>query len=212
MPSSSSGTRILEHPPLRSGPSRPGRPPDRPVPVIRPVEPVRTEEMLLALEREAYEAGFTAGERAGHETGQAAVRRLVQAIEQVQAGIEELHAQVVPEAERELLHLVLATARRVLAYEVAENHPVVVAGVAAAREHFSVRVPLQIRIHPEDRAVLEAQGAEVLARLSGGYELVEDTGLSRGGAVVEGDGKVIDAGLVTRFEQAVAALVERPAP
>jgi flagellar biosynthesis/type III secretory pathway protein FliH len=206
MPSSSS--RVLERPPLGPRPSA-GPPPERPMPVIRPVEPVRTEAQLLALEREAYEAGFAAGERAGRETGEAAARRLVAAIEAVRGEIEATRAQLVPEAEHEVLHLGLAVARAVVGYEVAADHPVVVAGMAAAREHFSARVSLTIRIHPEDRAVLEEQGREVLERVVNGFELVNDPGIGRGGAVVEGEGKVIDAGLVTRFEEVVGALVER---
>jgi flagellar assembly protein FliH len=211
MPSSSS--RVLERPPLgprRATPARPGdHPPARPVPVIRPVEPVRTEEQLLILEREAYEAGFAAGERAGRETGEAAARRLVAAIDAVRAEIEATRTALVPEAEREVVHLSIAVARAVLGYEVEAGHPVVAAGVAAAREHFSARVALTIRIHPEDRSVLESQARETLDRIGGGYELVDDPGIARGGAVVEGEGKVIDAGLVTRFEETVNALVER---
>jgi len=207
MPSSSS--RVLTRPPL--GPRKPaqGRPPERPTPVIRPVEPVRTEEQLLILEREAYEAGFAAGDRAGRETGEAAARRLVAAIDALRGAVEATRDALVPEAEREVVHLSIAVARAVLGYEVAADHPVVVAGVAAAREHFSARVTLAIRIHPDDRAVLETQGREVLERVAGGYELVDDPGLGRGGAIVEGEGKVIDAALVTRFEEAVNALVER---
>jgi flagellar assembly protein FliH len=207
MPSSSS--RVLERPPLGPRPATAARPPERPTPVIRPVEPVRTEEQLLALEREAYESGFAAGERAGRETGEAAARRLVAAIEATRAEIASLRDRLVPEAEREVVHLGLAVARAVVGYEVEAGHPVVVAGVAAAREHFSARVTLAVRIHPEDRAVLESQGREVLERIAGGYELVDDPGIDRGGAVVEGEGKVIDAALVTRFEETVNALVER---
>jgi len=207
MPSSSS--RILERPPLGPNRANAGRPPERPAPLIRPVEPVRTETQLLALEREAYEAGFAAGERAGRETGEAAASRLVGAIEAVRSEVESTRTAIVPEAEREVVHLSIAVARAVLGYEVAADHPVVVAGIAAARDHFSARVALSIRIHPEDRAVLEAQGREILERIAGGYELVDDSGIGRGGAVVEGEGKVIDAGLVTRFEETVNALVER---
>jgi flagellar assembly protein FliH len=207
MPSSSS--RVLERPPLGARSATAGRPPERPVPIIRPVEPVRTEARLLEMEREAYEAGFAAGERAGRETGEAAARHLVTAIEAVRSEIDATRARLVPEVEREVVHLALAVARAVVGYEVAADHPVVAAGVEAARSHFSARVALAIRIHPDDRAVLESQGRAVLEGLAGGFELVDDPGIGRGGAVVEGEGKVIDAGLVTRFEETVKALVER---
>jgi len=209
MPSSSS--RVLTPPPV-APPSGPERPPERPRPVVRPVEPVLTEERLLALEREAYAAGFAAGERAGRETGEAAARELVAAIGSLKDAIARTREALVPEAEREVLHLALATARAVVGYEVAQDHPVVAAGVAAARQHFSPRTPLTVRIHPHDREVLERVRPELSAGLATDLEVTEDPAVTRGGALVEGDGRVIDAGLVTRFEEVVAALVERAGP
>lgn len=211
MPSSSS--RVLEIPVPGSGPgAEAGAPPPRPRPRVRPVEPVLTPERLLQLEREAYEAGFAAGERAGRETGEAAARQLVDGIESLRDAVRETREALLPEAERDVLHLALATARAVVGYEVAQDHPVVAAGVAAAREHFSPRTPLTVRIHPADREVLESRRPGLTAGLAADLEVVADPAVARGGALVEGGGRVIDAGLMTRFEEVVNALLERLAP
>jgi flagellar assembly protein FliH len=208
MPSSSS--RVLEIPTPGSGP-RPeaGGPPPRPRPLVRPVEPLLTPERLMQLEREAYEAGFAAGDRAGRETGEATARELVEAIEALRSAVQQTREALLPEAERDVLHLALATARAVLGYEVAQDHPVVAAGVAAAREHFSPRTPLTVRIHPADRDVLESHRAGLTEGLATDFEVVSDPAVARGGALVEGEGRVIDAGLITRFEEVIKSLVER---
>jgi len=205
MPSSSS--RVLERPPFTAPPA--GGPPRHPSPVVRPVEPVLTEERLLALEREAYEAGFASGERAGRETGEATGRQIADAIRNLADEIGAARAQLVADAEREVLHLSVAVARAVLGYEVEADHPVVVAGVAAAREHFSPRTALTVRINPVDRQILERHGAALMDGLAADFDVVADPAVGRGGARVEGAGKVIDAGLVTRFEEVVAALVRK---
>jgi flagellar assembly protein FliH len=208
MPSSCS--RVVAPPPVGPG-LGPGRPPERPRPVSRPVEPVLTAERLLRLEREGYEGGFAAGERAGRETGEAAARELISAIESLRGAIATAREQLVPEAEREVLNLAVAVARAVVGYEVDAGHPVLAAGVAAAREHFSPRTPLTVRIHPREREILETRRAALTAGLAADIEVVADPAVEAGGALVEGDGKVIDAGLVTRFEAVVEALVKQVA-
>jgi flagellar assembly protein FliH len=209
MPSSTS--RVLTMPPPGPRPDA-GGPPPHPRPVVRPVEPLLTPERLLKLEREAYESGFAAGERAGRETGEATAAQLTAAMEALRDEIARTRDALLPEAEREVLHLALATARAVLGYEVARDHPVVVAGVAAAREHFSPRTPLTVRIHPADREIIESRRPALTAGLSADLEVVADPAVARGGARVEGEGRVIDAGLMTRFEEVVNALVERLQP
>jgi flagellar assembly protein FliH len=204
MPSSSS--RVLERPPFT--PTAPGgAPPRNPRTVVRPVEPVLTEERLMALEREAYEAGFASGERAGRETGEATARQLEGAIRNLVDEIGAARDALVAETEHEVLHLAVAVARAVLGYEVAADHPVLVAGVAAAREHFSPRTPLAVRINPADRPILEAHRAALVDGLTADFDVVADPAVGRGGARVEGAGKVIDAELLTRFEEVVAALM-----
>ncbi len=206
-----SNKRILPRPALGSvaAPATPGPVslPQKPQVVHRPVQPKLTEERLLEMEREAYEAGFASGERAGFEVGSENAARMVTAIEHLQQEITTLRAQLITEAEREVVNLSLAVANAVLGYEVDQDHPVVLAGIAAAQAHFAPSTKLTIRLHPDDRAVLEAHQAQLLALLGNDFELVTDGAIAPGGVVVEGGGKLIDAALITRFEQVVHSLL-----
>lgn len=60
-----------------------------------------------------------------------------------------------------------------------------------------------------DRQILDAHRRELTDGLADDFEVVADPAVGRGGARVEGAGKVIDAALVTRFEEVVNALVRR---
>ncbi len=204
--------QVLSRPPLGAVAAPTATParttlPEQPQVVNRPVQPKLTEERLLEMERKGYEDGFASGERAGFELGNENAARMIAAIEQLQQQIAALRQQLVADAEREVVNLSLAVANRVLGYEVEQDHPVVLAGIAAAREHFAPSAKLTIRLHPNDRAVLEAHQPELLALLGEDFELHGDGAIAPGGVVMEGDGKLIDATLVTRFEQVVNALL-----
>ncbi len=179
-----------------------------PVGVVRSVVPKRTEERLAELEREAYEAGFAAGERAGHEAGESAVRRVQAALTRVQQALDSLQTELVDEARADVLHLSLAISRQVLDYEVAEGHPVVVAGIEAAKAHFTPDTPLTLRIHPSDLEVLEQHQPALLDELKTRSHLVPSPELAAGGVLASGGGNAVDARLVTRFEQVVDSLLE----
>ncbi|MFQ5509023.1 MAG: FliH/SctL family protein [Leptospirillia bacterium] len=209
MPSSSN--RVLTLPPIGAAAPPVGTLPREPKPVVRPVEPVRTQERLMQIEREAYEAGFAAGERAGRETGEAEGRQVVEAISRIKDEVAQMRAQLVTDAERDILHLAVAVARQVVGYDIAEDHPVVVAGLAAATEHFAPGTPLQVRINPADRPLVAALEGELAAAIEGHMTLIPDPLIERGGVVVEGAGQIIDASLTTRFEEVVRSLFEAAA-
>ena len=63
---------------------------------------------------------------------------------------------------------------------------------------------ITLRVHPDDHGLVSQGAAEVLA--ARGARLLSDTGVTRGGCVVESDIGVIDASLETRWRRAAAAL------
>jgi len=175
--------------------------------VVRPVQPKLTEERLMEMERNAYEAGYAAGESAGYQVGEAAAQSVLSALKAAQDELVQVRAQLLQDAEREVASLAVAVAGSVLAYEVDADHPVVLAGIAAASSHFAPNSRLTLRMHPNDQALLETHQEALLTTLSGEFDVVVDATITPGGVVVEGEGKLIDATLTTRFEQVVQQLL-----
>jgi len=198
-----SSKRTLERPALGSVPIPQGRLSSEPKVVVRPVQPKLTEERMLQMERDAYEAGFAAGESAGYQVGEQAARSVLQSLTNIQTEMSAMRAQLLTDAEREMANLAMAVAAQVLGYEVNAGHPVVLAGIKAAQAHFAPSTRLTLRLHPDDRTLLEGHQAELVAILGDKFDLLSDATMTPGGAVVEGDGKLIDASLFTRFEQVV---------
>ncbi len=63
---------------------------------------------------------------------------------------------------------------------------------------------ITLRVHPDDHALVAQGAAEVLA--ARGARLLPDSGVTRGGCVVESDIGVIDASLEARWRRAAASL------
>lgn len=202
-----SNKRILERPALGHVPMPQGRLASEPQVVVRPVQPKLTEERLLEMEREAYESGFAAGESAGYQVGEQASQAVLQSLANIQAEITQMRGQLLIDAEREIANLAMAVAAQVLGYEVKTGHPVILAGIKAAQEHFSPSTRLTLRMHPDDRTLLNGHQAELINTLGDRFDVVSDADVAPGGTLVEGDGKLIDASLFTRFEQVVQQLL-----
>ncbi len=63
---------------------------------------------------------------------------------------------------------------------------------------------ITLRVHPDDHTLVQQGAADVLA--ARGARLLADTGVTRGGCVVESDIGVIDGSLEARWRRAAAAL------
>ncbi|WP_137894086.1 FliH/SctL family protein [Ramlibacter sp. 2FC] len=160
---------------------------------------------MQALREAAHEEGYREGLQAleafkqAHAAEAAArMEPLLAALQSRLAGLEQgLAAQVAvlaTEIARQVVHHELAT-RPELIEAVAQD--ALAALVHSARQ-------LRIRLHPEDREWLVAQGSLDLA--SRQAVLLADPGQARGGCVVESDIAGVDASVPARWRRVLAAL------
>ncbi len=172
--------------------------------VTRPAAPAAADP--AGIEREAFAKGFAQGERAGEEAAAARadtmLRRLGQTIEELQA----LRSELVRRAERELVELSLAIARKVVQREVSLDHELLQAMARVALERLADTNTASIRLHPEDyAATVGARGA--LANALHGVQLVADPAVRRGGCVVQSESGAIDVGVAAQLDELTAALL-----
>jgi len=194
----------------------------RPAGAEDPVPPGAEDPGLLrgrapdpaSVEREAYARGYAAGEQAGNEAALARLdglhRRFVQAIEDLGATRD----RVLRDAERQVLQVALAIARRVVRRE-CTTHPEVVAAIAhAAVERLAATDGITLRLHPADATALST--ASTAAWPPRGTVVSEDPTVERGGAIVESAGGTIDATLEAQLDEIARVLLgdddARPIP
>lgn len=179
---------------------------DVPVPASGPAQDPAgppTVVELEELERQAREEGFAAGRKEGLADAarerEALVRRLETLLEAAARPLDALDDAT----EQELARLATVIARRVLAHELATSPALIVQAVQqAARALPAATRALQVRVHPDDLAVLrEHHVAEEH------WQLLPDPSLERGDCLLESERSRLDARVETRLTAVVDAVL-----
>lgn len=152
---------------------------------------------IEALKQRGYETGFAEGRAAG----------LAQAtyIATLAADFEQALKRVEEELHSDVLHLALTIAKQMLR-ETVRIHPDKV--VPLVREALAtlphVNAHLHLSVHPEDALLLRSFLEADLGH--GGWRLIEDARIERGGCRIETSNSELDATLEARWKRIVSAL------
>ncbi len=163
------------------------------------------------IREEARRAGFEAGLSQGREAGAKAERERVAAetkgladlLRQAAAAVEGRRAELVAEAERDLVRLAIAIAEKIVRREVEAGTPVAPEVVRRAIELMARRHEVRILLHPADVAVVEAVLPELRRQFAdlGKVSIEASDGVSRGGCRVASREGAVDADLRTQLEE-----------
>ena len=179
-----------------------GMPEAMPMEAPAPVEPTVD---TAAIEREAFAQGYAQGERAGAEAaakrGEAMLRRLTQTIEELTV----LRAEMIRHTERQMVHLALAVARRVLHREVSLDPDLLIAMARVALERLGESSAVTIRLNPDDYAATIGTHAADLGGST--VSVVADTRVSRGGCRIESDFGTLESGVDAQIQELTRALL-----
>jgi len=179
--------------------------PDRSAPAPLETYTIDHEAHLAALEREAFGKGFAQGERAGAEASgersEATLRRLTETLDE----LTTVRAEMIRQTERQMVHLALAIARRIVQREVSLDPDLLLAMARVALERLGETARVTVRLHPEDYAA--AGAARVAEMTSSNVTVVADARLSRGACRVESDMGLLDAGIDAQLQEVGRALI-----
>lgn len=169
-------------------------------------EPDHSESIgsrIEALEREAYEKGFNAGEKAGYEFGRKKAEVLFSGIEGVLNELSTFKQTLFSKCEREMVELSLSIARKVIQRETVIKEDGVLECLRAALRAVVAGGQIAVRVNPKDLEVVNANRAE-LARFSGcakGMSVESDETISRGGCAISTNFGEIDATIETALQE-----------
>jgi len=155
----------------------------------------RLSAELEAARREAFQQGMEEGQRQAGAQLEAEFARIARAIEEISGLKPRLRAS----AERELVALALAIARRILRRELHVDAEAVLGLAKAALEKASLREVTEVRLHPALAGPVRAHLARIGAPQS--IEVREDPALEPGGVLVETARGTIDASLETQLDE-----------
>ncbi|MFY9270882.1 MAG: FliH/SctL family protein [Candidatus Manganitrophaceae bacterium] len=153
---------------------------------------------LSEIEREAYERGFASGERAGREFGLKQMEGSHQVLTRLITELQEITHAALLEAEKEILRIALAVARRILREEQGQtvNLPPdrVMRYIREAVEKMNRIGTLVIHLHPQDLERLR-QERDRVTEWTKGIEWLQfeaDATLRPGECVVESQHEIVD--------------------
>lgn len=162
---------------------------------------------LVSVEREAYEKGFTAGEKAGFDLGVRKAEVLFNGLAKVLEELTEFKEGLYGPCEQEMLGLSLAIARKVIHREV-EKKDSVLDCVRVAIKSVVAAGEILIKVNPKDLEVLNNNKSE-LGRFSGsgvkGLKIEADPEIDKGGCVIETNYGEVDAAI----DSVIADIEER---
>ncbi len=159
------------------------------------------------IERQAYEKGFEAGERAGFEMGQAKVKTLVEKIEDVLREIIRFKDSLVTEVQPMVIELAVAMAERIVMKTI-DEHPEQI--VEITKEAFTrlQRTKVTIRIHPSLKGVFEAHAPEMF-HLHPEIAFETDPSLGLYEAKIEGEFEEVHFDIHEEIKTLIREMLER---
>ena len=165
--------------------------------------PSLSTEHLQAIERDAFDKGYANGERTAQME---AARQLEVTMRQLSATIEEIAALrlgVMRRAERELIHLAMAMAQRIIRRELNIDPDLLLVIARVAIDRLGERAAAIVHLHPADHAVLSKSSLES----NGTIELVVDPEVPRGGCRIQSSFGEIDAGIEAQIRELARELI-----
>jgi len=164
-----------------------------------------TAERLAAIEEQAHAEGLARGLEEGRRQGEREVAEQARRLGALLAEIAPATALVDELFLGQVGELVLAISRQFVRREIAREPGEIVRVVREALAALPVAATtIRISLHPEDAALvnerLKPEG------FTHSIRIVEDLGMSRGGARVETDVSVVDASVEARFGAIAASI------
>jgi len=118
---------------------------------------------VAAIERSAYEKGFSAGEQAGYAVGEKKALMLVERLETILSELKELKKRVLTGLQPQVFDLSVAMARKILRDEIRQNPEVTINLIKAAMEKMERTGTITIKINPALRELISKHKPGLLA-------------------------------------------------
>jgi flagellar assembly protein FliH len=158
--------------------------------------PSVSAERLEAIEHRAYGEGYARGEADGRLEAARQLDETTLGFASTVQELSSLRVGIMRRADRELIHLALAMAERIIRREIRQDPTIFLAMARAAIERLGGRAAAVVHLHPLDYdAVVEIMPDR------GGLDVVSDGAIDRGGCLIRSTLGTIDAGVDAQLRE-----------
>lgn len=152
--------------------------------------------------QQGYQEGFSQGQQASKEEMEQMINQTVAKTRQVLAAAEQEAIDMIIVAESQIIDIALAVARKILAYEIAENPMAVLPLVKATLQKVSDQEEVVIRVSMDDfNAVLLAKtDLQIMIGREHSLKIIVDQTIDSGSCVIDTSYGTVDAKIDTQLE------------
>lgn len=186
-----------------AAPAQPIRPPS---PAFAP-NPALSDAERERIEREAYQRGFTEGKKLAQEQAAAESQPVLERLTRCISELSSLRPRMRREAEKDLVKLAIAIARRVLHRELTLDPESIEGLIKVALDRLESRELCTVRTHPDQEASIRA----LLDRFSNTHkiEIIADKSLRLGDVLLETPHGSIDASVDAQLSEIERGFADR---
>lgn len=171
----------------------------------------RAKRRADEIAKEAYEKGFEQGERAGFEVGNKKAGAVAEGFASVLHKMRQMRQEIIQQSEENLVALAIQLAEKIVCREIATQKGIVVDVAREALTAISGTDRIEIVLHPEDYAFLEASTNDLMERVEGlaGIDLKQDATVGRGGCIIHTALGRLDARIEKKMARLFQGLTEK---
>jgi flagellar assembly protein FliH len=162
--------------------------------------------------KSAQDEGRSAGYDEGYKDGKAEVDRLVERCHVVLERIQDKRADILADAEQQIVELTLMLTRKVVKALSNSQTDVITENVKEALRKVKVKGNVTIKVNLSDLEITTAHKEEFIALIEGGgsshLQIHEDSSVDKGGCIVETDFGEIDARISSQLAELESRILE----
>jgi flagellar assembly protein FliH len=165
-------------------------------------------ENSALIEKEAYEKGFSQGEKDGLELGEKKALKVIETIENLFIELSRLKDEIARQHEREIIGLVFAIAKKIVHNRIESDQGIIREFVLKAVGLAAEKSEVTIRVNPEDFDFIEKLRPEFFTKFSElrSITVTSDSSITRGGCLLETPYGDADARIETQLERIYQSL------
>jgi flagellar assembly protein FliH len=155
------------------------------------------------IEQEAYEKGFSQGEKDGLELGEKKALKVIEGLENLLVEMGNLKQEIIREYEKEILGLIFAISEKIIHHQLEAHQEALKKTVFNAIYFAAEKNNMVLRVNPEDFEYVEKFRPEIFTRFNELRSIVmtSDASITRGGCLLETQYGDIDARIETQLEK-----------
>lgn len=160
--------------------------------------------------RAAHAGGVEEGRKEGYEKGFAEVQRLVARTQVILERLQDKRAEVLAEAEQEVIDLAILVARKVVKTISESQRGIIIENIKEALAKVKTKGKIIVKVNLGDLELVGAQIDEFIKLVEGGgnIQIMEDSSVDAGGCVIETDFGEVDARIASQFAELEARILE----